>query len=329
VTDRVASEAAPNPQFWPLCDYRILGDGADSIPRPGRGGGLDRREDGRQRMLDTNVRQRDFYESRFESSASPKAIPERAANRPTRVWTSLRRSIMRMRYKAGADDRLLDLHRKWLGDLATARVLDLGCFDGNELSFWIAGQAREYIGVDLSEQAIAKLQQELRARNFPNATAIAMDFLANTWPDAYFDRVYAYSVLHHFDDLDVALRELRRIVKPGGVIVSMDPLATEPLNWVARAVYRPLQSSRDWEFPFDYGSLKAIGRYFTIRERRGVQGFVKLAYPFLAFRSTERIGRKLAARLLSFDDHRLPLSLPLVGPWHVTMKLERAGASDA
>jgi SAM-dependent methyltransferase len=281
-------------------------------------------EEGRQRMLDTNTRQRDFYESRFEASSSRETIPERAANRPTRLWTSLRRSIMRLRFKAGADDRLLDLHREWLGDLTAARVLDLGCFHGNQLSFWIAGRAKEYIGVDLSAQAIAKLQSELRDRNYVHATAVSMDFLANTWPDAYFDRVYAYSVLHHFRDLEVALRELRRVVRPGGVIVTMDPLATEPFNRVARALYRPLQSSRDWEFPFDHGNLKAIARYFTIRDRRGVQGVVKLAYPLLAFRLTERIGQRLAARLLSFDDRRgMPLSFPLVGPWHVTMKLER------
>ena len=277
-------------------------------------------------MLDTNIRQRDFYESRFEASSSREAKPERAANRATRLWTSLRRSIMGLRYRAGADDRLLDLHRAWLGDLTAARVLDLGCFHGNQLSHWIAARAKEYIGVDLSAQAIAKLQSELQDRGYPNATAVAMDFLANTWPDGYFDRVYAYSVLHHFDDLDVALRELRRVVRPGGVIVTMDPLATEPFNRVARALYRPLQSSRDWEFPFDHRSLKAIARYFTVLDRKGVQGFVKLAYPLLAFRLTQPIGRRLAARLLSLDDRGILLSFPVVGPWHISMKLERPRA---
>ncbi len=280
-------------------------------------------DEGRQRMLETNVRQHDFYESRFESTASATAAPERAANRPTQLWTKLRRRIQSLRAKVGGDDQLISLHRAWLGDLRSARVLDLGCFAGNRLSLWIAENSKEYIGVDLSEQAIARLQADLDERKVANASAKAMDFLANDWPDHYFDRVYAYSVLHHFADLDVALRELRRVVKPGGIVVSMDPLATEPFNRLARALYRPVQTDRDWEFPFTKKSLEMIGRHFHIREQRGIQGVVKLAYPLLVFSTTERVGQRFARRLLEYDSRSGPLAFPLFSPWHLALKLER------
>lgn len=289
---------------------------------------MGRREDSRRRMLEINVRQRDYYESRYEAGSASTAVPERAANRPTRMWTGLRRRIQRLRAKAGGDEQLLALHRAWLGDLTSARVLDLGCFSGNQLSLWIAANAREYIGIDLSGQATSKLQGELNARGLTNASAIAMDFLGNDWPDAYFDSVYAYSVLHHFADLDVALAELRRVVKPGGVVVSMDPIATEPFNRVARALYRPVQTDRAWEFPFARSTLDLIGSHFSIRHLRGIQGAVKLAYPLLLFPATEGMGRKLATRLLEVDARHTFLRLPLFGPWHVTMKLERTGPVD-
>ena len=163
------------------------------------------RETSRQVMLETNARQKEFYESRYESSSSPSKAPERAANRPTWMWTKLRRRFMRLRAAAGADDYLLDLHREWLGDISGARVLDLGCFWGNALSLPLARQAGEYVGIDLSEQAVAALNAKLQAENLAHAKALRLDFLANDWPDGHFDVVYAYSVLHHFADLDTAL----------------------------------------------------------------------------------------------------------------------------
>lgn len=53
-----------------------------------------------------------------------------------------------------------DLHKAWFGDLSGKKVLDLGCFAGNHLSVYLAQNAREYIGVDLSEAGILKLNKK-------------------------------------------------------------------------------------------------------------------------------------------------------------------------
>lgn len=225
----------------------------------------------------------------------------------------------------------MHLHRAWLGDLRRARVLDLGCFSGNQLSIWVAENAAEYIGIDLSEQAIAELNQQLALKKLPHARALRMDFLANDWPDGHFDVVYAYSVLHHFADLDVALAELHRILKPGGIVVTMDALATDPLNRLARTIYRPVQSDRDWEFPFERGTFTLIRRYFLIERLQGIQGVVRLAYPFLLFSGTERFGRRLAKRLLALDAaNARSLGMPFFLCWWAAMKLRPAdGTSTA
>lgn len=278
----------------------------------------------RQTMITTNVRQQDYYESRYEALASGRGAEERAANRATRAWTRLRRKTMQLRATAGVDDELLALHRTWLGNLRDARVLDLGCFAGNRLSFWIAESAAEYVGVDLSQHAIAELNQKLRARNLPNAKGIAMDFLANEWPDGHFDVVYAYSVLHHFAELDVALAELRRILKPGGIIISMDPMAVDPFNRVARLLYRPFQTDRDWEFPFNPPTFDSFRRHFEIDALQGLQGAVKLAYPFLMIPGLHRMGRVLASRLQAWDSrHGRSFGPTFYFCWHVAMRLRR------
>jgi 2-polyprenyl-3-methyl-5-hydroxy-6-metoxy-1,4-benzoquinol methylase len=273
-------------------------------------------------MLDVNVRQQDYYESRHEAKQAGLGASERAANEATRAWTWLRRRIMGLRSAAGVDDYLLDLHRRWLGDLRGKRVLDLGCFDGNALSLWLAEQAAEYVGIDLSEHAVAELNRKLEERGLTTARAEAIDLLANSWPDASFDVVYAYSVLHHFADLDVVLAELRRILRPDGLVVTMDPLKTEPVNRLVRALYRPFQTDRDWEFPFDRAALRAFERDFRIEERRGLLGAVKLAFPFLVVPALARFGKRLAARLLAFDDRRSRTeSLAFYTAWLVALKL--------
>lgn len=279
----------------------------------------------RRAMIEANTRQKDYYESRFEAGATGQGAKERAANYPTRAWTWLRRRIMRLRAASGVDEGLLDLHHAWLGDLADASVLDLGCFTGNRLSFWIAENAKEYVGVDLSEQAVEELNHSLAERQLSNATAVAMDFLANDWPDGRFDVVYAYSVLHHFSPIEVVLKEIHRLLKPGGIVITMDPLTTDPLNRVARVIYRPFQSDRQWEFPFSRQTLRRFDEVFEIEAVQGLQGVVKLAYPLLLIPGLEPVGKAVANRLREWDErHARSFGVPLYLCWHITMKLRRA-----
>jgi SAM-dependent methyltransferase len=279
-------------------------------------------DDSRLAMLEVNDRQRDFYESRHEAKQADLGASERAANRVTRAWTRLRRTVLRLRSAAGVEEYLLDLHRRWLGDLSDKRVLDLGCFDGNALSVWLADSAAAYTGIDLSSSAVAVLQRKLDGAGVVGARAQAIDFLDNPWPDGSFDVVYAYSVLHHFSDLEVALAEVRRILAPDGIVVSVDPLAIEPFNRLARAVYRPFQSDRAWEFPLDEAALRTFRRHFRVEEQRGIGATVKLAYPLLAIPGLASIGRRLARPLIEFDDrHTRGRSMTLYQAWHITMKL--------
>lgn len=280
--------------------------------------------DDRKRLLELNRQQKAYYESRFEADGAD----ERAANAVTNAWTRLRRRIQAHDRSIGTVDRILADHRSWLGDLSQSSVLDLGCFAGNDLSVWLAGQSGEYLGMDLSESAIDALREKLDAEMpHANARVQAGDFLANDLPDASFDVIYAHSVLHHFENIELVLEEMHRVLKPGGVIVSLDPLSTEPLIRMVRAAYRPFQSDRDWEWPFTLATIRGIDRWFRIDRIQGYRGFSMLGLPLamLPFmrgpaRGLGRLGLRLERR---FANRRGP-GLWLC--WMVAMRLEKRGA---
>jgi len=284
-------------------------------------------KDSRTHMLHVNTRQKDFYESRFEAQYTLQQIAERSANAPTNLWTWMRYQLKKARKSVGVDDYLYTLHKKWMQelDLKQARVLDLGCFAGNPLSLWIAENCADYTGIDLSEQATALLDAKLREHQLTHARAYAQDFLANSYPDNHFDLIYAFSVLHHFKDMSVMLDELYRVLKPGGVIISFDPLKTEPLNRLARTLYRPLQSDRDWEWPFDRKTFHLLQTYFNIEEAQGVFGMMKLGLPFQVVPGLGGIGRAVGRWGMEYDrTHSRGLNLSFFLCWQATLRLRKS-----
>ena len=280
--------------------------------------------DWKQEMLRFNIRQKDFYESRFVAAYITKRDTERAANAPTNLWTLTRRKVMAMGQSVHVYEHVHKTHQEWMSNIQDSRVLDLGCFAGNALSIWIAEHCAEYVGIDLSEQATQFLDTKLRELKLRNAHAYKQDFLDNAYPDNHFDVIYAHAVLHHFKDIDTLLKELHRVLKPDGVVISFDPMMTEPLNRIARVLYRPLQTDKDWEWPFTYKTFQHIQRYFEITNMQGFMGMVKLGFPFQLLPGLKRIGRAVATRGLAFDQkYGQSFGLPFYLCWGATLRLRK------
>lgn len=213
-------------------------------------------------IIEINKKQKEFYNHKKK-------------NLPTRIWSFVReKTLKQIRRDIGVLNQSYDLHKEWFGDLTNKKVLDLGCFSGNNLSFYLAENSKEYIGLDLSDMAIAKLNEKLK--DIPSAKAIAADFLSETdFPDKDFDVIYAYGVLHHFQNPDVLIKKLNDKLAPGGIIVSYDPLETSLPIKIIRTIYRPFQSDKDWEWPFTRKTYYKFHNTFKVIERHGVLGQAK------------------------------------------------------
>jgi 2-polyprenyl-3-methyl-5-hydroxy-6-metoxy-1,4-benzoquinol methylase len=96
------------------------------------------------------------------------------------------------------------------------RVLDVGCGTGMN-SERIARSGHSVVGVDLSEEAIAKY----RARGFEGQSCDIEEHLP--FGDGEFDTAFCSEVIEHLVNPEVALREIRRVLRPGGELVLSTP----------------------------------------------------------------------------------------------------------
>lgn len=99
----------------------------------------------------------------------------------------------------------------------SGRVLDAGVGTGRNFPFY--PPASQVVGIDLSPAMLSRAERRLHAAAAP-VELRQMDVTRLDFPDGYFDAAVAtflFCVLP--DELQVAgMRELRRVVKPGGVI---------------------------------------------------------------------------------------------------------------
>jgi ubiquinone/menaquinone biosynthesis C-methylase UbiE len=76
--------------------------------------------------------------------------------------------------------------------------------------------------VEITADALALARDEAARRGVENIRFAVADVHALDFPDDSFDVVHAHQVLQHVADPVLALREMRRVCKPGGVVAARD-----------------------------------------------------------------------------------------------------------
>ena len=99
-------------------------------------------------------------------------------------------------------------------DFTGRQVLDLGCGVG-VLSCLLAGKGATVTAVDITAQAVGLTAANATARTLPVRIA-RVDAEAMAIGDASFDYVLSWGVVHHSPNTEQALREVARVLKPGG-----------------------------------------------------------------------------------------------------------------
>ncbi len=117
-------------------------------------------------------------------------------------------------------DNALDFHRitipEFLDEIRSATVLDFGCGPGWQAVAMARGGAARVIGVDINPNWV----NQARALAASHGVADRVEFVlgSSALDDGCADVVLSSNSFEHFGDPDAMLREMARLVRPGGAV---------------------------------------------------------------------------------------------------------------
>lgn len=167
----------------------------------------------------------------------------------------------------------LDLVPDWKGK----RVLEIGCGTG-VVSRAIArrvGPGGSVLALDPSPIFLSQAEELARAAGIENLTFQAADARDLDLPDGAFDVAVAVTVLCHVPGRDRVLRELRRVVRPGGQVLIVDgDYASNQLAHPDRALTERIVAAWRGQVVDDPWLVRRLGRLLldaelSVEEVRG------------------------------------------------------------
>ena len=169
------------------------------------------------------------------------------------------------------------------GDVTGLNILDLACGSG-VYALWFAERGAKVTGLDLSEKMIA-LATESAAKTEVDAEFRVADMTRQIPFEAQsFDLVFTATALHYVEDLAATMREIARVLKPGGHLIAsvLHPMSTArfPLaNW------EELPDPSTWE-PQYFGSA-----------RRSIET------PWNAYAEVDKDGQRISCNHHTIEDY--------------------------
>jgi SAM-dependent methyltransferase len=171
------------------------------------------------------------------------------------------------------EKRLLSEH---VPDLGRCRLMKTDLWDevkNTRILQWMRGQGAAVYGVDISEPTVRQA-----GAGFPNADlrAAVADVRSLPFRNGSFDAVYSMGTIEHFHDPETALREMHRVLRPGGRAVVGVPNRWDP--FLRPALAYALQALR----LYGYGYERSFSRR-ALRRMLEAAGFEVIAETAILF----------------------------------------------
>ena len=148
------------------------------------------------------------------------------------------------------------------------RLIDCGCGPGSiTVDLARAVAPGEAIGIDLRDDALTQGRTLARERGITNLTFYAASVYQLPYADSSFDAAFACAVLQHLATPPAALKELRRVLKPEGVIGIADGSSTITFRYPTNPLLQKWDKLRGLEREYNTGRpAEALALRALLRE---------------------------------------------------------------
>jgi ubiquinone/menaquinone biosynthesis C-methylase UbiE len=174
--------------------------------------------------------------------------------------------------------------RMWLdilgleGALRGRNVLECACGTG-KLTTVLARQARSVRSFDISPESVRITTQRIEKEHLNNVQVEVASMEELPYEDESFDIVVGLFILHHLADLEQGIKQIFRVLRPGGKAVFYETSGSNPILmfWRGRLTGRlgiPKLGTKD-EHPLTTADLETIASAF--------RGTTKISYPRFRF----------------------------------------------
>jgi ubiquinone/menaquinone biosynthesis C-methylase UbiE len=138
-------------------------------------------------------------------------------------WEKAAEAYATGEHKSG---RELQLVVEFASPRGTERVLDIGTGAGHT-ALALAPRVSSVVLTDPVPTMLATARRLFTEAGVRNADFVEASAERLPFPDASFDIVSTRLAAHHFDDVALAMHEVARVLRPGGVFIFIDTLAPE------------------------------------------------------------------------------------------------------
>jgi len=198
------------------------------------------------------------------------------------------------------------------------KVLDYCCGLGG-VSVRAAKFGAYVYGIDISEESVSTAKKQLAEIGLGDkGTFQVMDAENMTFPDKMFDVIICSGVLYHLD-IDKALSELARVLKPSGVVICGEALGYNPLINLYRRRTRHLRTAWEIDHILTLREVKKARRYFNKVDIKFFHLFSIIGIPF----QSTVFFRPLLAFLNAVDFIALKIPLVQLLAWQMIFVLSK------